>query len=73
MTEEQIAAAIAEMYALEPSPEELAAQLVAIADAHTINRHVILMWIHDRPRHEMSTAHFLQWCRRYDFDRHVLA
>ena len=73
VTEEQIAAAIADVYAAEPSPEQLAAQLVAVAAAHNIDRNAILLWVHDRPRHEMSTAHFLRWCQRYDFASTILA
>ena len=69
VTESQVTSAIEEIYASEPSPGELALQLIAIADAHTIERSAILSWIHDRPRHEMSTAHFLRWCQRYGFDR----
>ena len=62
-----ITAAIADAYAQEPSPEQLAEQLRAVAAAHGLAEHHIMLWIHDRPRHEMSTAAFVRWCQRYGF------
>jgi hypothetical protein len=66
-TAERIRDAIAEVYAEEPSPDQLAEQLAAVAAAHGLGLRDILLWIHDRPRHEMSAAHFLLWCERYGF------
>jgi fructose-1,6-bisphosphatase/sedoheptulose 1,7-bisphosphatase-like protein len=62
-TAERIRDAIAEVYAAEPSPDQLA----TVAAAHGLGLRDILLWIHDRPRHEMSAAHFLLWCERYGF------
>ncbi len=62
---DRICDAIADLYANEPSPEQLAAQLAAVAGAHGIGTGEILLWVHDRSQHEMSTAHFVRWCRRY--------
>ena len=64
---ERIRDALAEMYAAEPAPDELAEQLVATAAAIGVDEHVIVLWIHDRPRHEMSAAHFRRWCALYGF------
>lgn len=66
-TVDRIRDAIAEVYAEEPSPEQLAEQLAALAAAHGVSVGEVLLWIHDRPRHEMSAAHFLRWCERYGF------
>ena len=55
----------ADLYANQPSPEQLAEQLAAVAGAHGIGTGEILLWVHDRPRHEMSATHFVSWCRRY--------
>ena len=42
-------------------------QLAAVAVANGLTASEILLWIHDRPRHEMSAAHFVRWCGRYGF------
>ncbi len=44
------------MYAAEPRPDQRARSLCATAAG--VDEHVILLWIYDRPRPEMSAAHF---------------
>ena len=66
-TGDRIRDAIAEVYASEPTPDQLAEQLAAVAAGNGLGAGEILLWLHDRPRHEMRAAHFTRWCRRYGF------
>lgn len=62
---EQIAAAIRAEYPAEQLPDELAEQLAAAAGCAGIALPTLLLWIGDRPRHELSTAHLRRWSARY--------
>lgn len=61
----RIARAICELYPEEHAPEQIAEQLQAVASARGITEAEVLMFLHDRPRQELSTAHFVLWCARY--------
>jgi glycyl-tRNA synthetase beta subunit len=60
-----IARAIGEHYPNEAEPDQLAEQLRAVASAHGIDDLTILLWVHDLPRHPLSTGHLIAWCTRY--------
>ena len=63
-----IALAIAEEYPGERNAAAtIAEQLAAIAQADGIPLAVVATWIRDRPRHELSTRAWRDWCKRYDF------
>jgi hypothetical protein len=59
--------AIAETYAGEPVPELLAEQLAAIANLNDLSTLDVLLWVHDRPRHDLNLDHFCRWAVRYGF------
>jgi fructose-1,6-bisphosphatase/sedoheptulose 1,7-bisphosphatase-like protein len=62
---EKVAIAIAEEYADQrDAAPQIAEQLVAIAEAEGIPLLDLFVWIHDRPRHELSTFALRSWRKR---------
>jgi hypothetical protein len=59
--------AIAEAYPAAPPPEMLAEQLAALATLNDLTTLDVLLWIHDRPRHDLNLDHFCRWAVRYGF------
>lgn len=65
---ERIALAITEEYPGERiAAASIAEQLAAVAEAEGIPVGCALVWIRDRPRHELSLAAWRKWCKRFRF------
>jgi hypothetical protein len=64
--DQRIRAAIAEASGAELPPDDpLPGQLGAIIHQRGIGLDVLMLWIHDRPRHEWSARAFVSWSGRY--------
>lgn len=61
----RVALLIATEYPREQQPEQLAEALISAAGQAERELLLLLLWLTDRPRHELSVPAFLRWRDRY--------
>ena len=64
-----IASAICAEYPDEPNWAAIAEVIAVLAAADGIPVHVIVMWIHDRPQHDLTAEHWYGWSEHYKLQR----